>query len=142
MKDQEVDVEKFLFTKTIVIFDGVCNVCNGSVDFLLRHDSHNQLMFGSFQQQNVAELLRGFGVDTEPTTMYVLQRGLLFFESTAVLKIVRVLPYPWKLFYSAIIIPPFVRNSLYRFIARNRYRWFGKRDSCRLASAEEREKFL
>lgn len=142
MKPSGVDVDKYLSSKTVVVFDGVCNVCNGAVDFLLKHDKQNRLMFGSFQQENVADLLRKFGVDKEPTTIYVLQDGKLFYESEAVLRIARVLPYPWKFFYATVVIAPFIRNAIYRLIARKRYHWFGRRDSCRLASADEREKFL
>lgn len=125
-----------------VIFDGVCNLCNGTVDFLLRHDVHRRFIVGGFQTKAAQELLREHGIDHAPETIYVLADGRLYSESDAILRITRELPLPWRLATVFRYVPRPLRNVLYRFIARNRYQWFGKRRSCRLPTEEERSRFL
>ncbi|HCN05770.1 MAG TPA: thiol-disulfide oxidoreductase DCC [Bacteroidetes bacterium] len=125
-----------------VIFDGVCNLCNSTVDFLLRHDHHHRMIFGSFQTERAQELLREHGVYEAPETIYVIADGRLYSESDAVLRIARELPIPWRLTTWFRYVPRALRNVFYRCIARNRYRWFGKRSSCRLPTAEERSRFM
>lgn len=128
---------------TIVVFDGVCTLCNTAVDFLLRNDATGTLRFVSFQDVKGAELLREYGVTTAPETIYVVtaQKQLLE-ESNAVLYVARFLQFPWRLLRVFVIIPKPLRNLAYRWIARNRYRWFGKKSSCRIPTAEERSRFL
>lgn len=125
---------------TIVIFDGVCSLCNTSVDFLLRHDRTGQLRFCAFQSDAGRALLAQHGMLTAPETVYVLDGGVLYTESTAILRLARHLQWPWRAAAILRLIPSPFRDPIYRWIARNRYRWFGKRDTCRVPTAEERER--
>jgi predicted DCC family thiol-disulfide oxidoreductase YuxK len=138
----DVDVEKFLSDKTLVVFDGVCNLCNSSVDFFLSHDKEDRLLFGSFQHSHVEAILRLYGIAEPPTTIYVLQHGKIYGESDAVLRICRTLPFPWRVTYLAVVVPASIRNFVYRIVARNRYTWFGKRTTCRIPSPLDAKKFI
>ncbi|MBI2794313.1 MAG: DUF393 domain-containing protein [Ignavibacteria bacterium] len=131
----------------IVIFDGVCNLCNATVDFLITHDRTSTLRFTSFQGKG-AELLVDFGIIEMPVTIYVIDNNTLYSESTAILYLTQFLPFPyrmlWYLWSLGFLspLPPFLRNALYRLVARNRYRWFGERVSCRTPTTEEQHRFL
>jgi predicted DCC family thiol-disulfide oxidoreductase YuxK len=127
----------------IVLFDGVCNLCNGFVDFILRRDTHGVFRFASLQSAIGREFttscqnnLWGMG------SVVLVEEGKCYVKSTAALRIIRRLQFPWFLGYVFIIFPKVWRDIVYDTIARNRYRWFGKRDTCRLPTAVERARFL
>ena len=127
----------------VVIFDGVCNFCNSSVNFIMDRDRQGQIRYTPNQSDSGRDLLTQHGRNPdEVETLYLIEDGKLYDQSSAVLRISRYLRFPWNLGYALIIIPRFLRNGVYRFIARNRYRWFGKREACRIPSAEERARFL
>lgn len=127
----------------ILIFDGVCNFCNGSVNFLLRHDTQGVFRFAANQSETGKELLTAQGIDAERVeSVYVYADGRLLQKSDAALYIASRLPYPWRLLAVLRIVPAVLRDWLYDFVARNRYKWFGKRESCRLPTAAERERFV
>jgi predicted DCC family thiol-disulfide oxidoreductase YuxK len=127
----------------IVIFDGVCNLCNSSIDFIIRHDKKQMFYVSANQHEAGAEILREHGLSKEDTTtVFYLEKGKLYQRSTAALRIARHLGFPWNLLWVFIIIPPFIRDGVYKWISRNRYRWFGKKDSCRLPTPEEQARFL
>lgn len=127
----------------VVIFDGVCELCNRSVNFVLRWERRPEIKFTANQNEPGRKLLDEFGVDPdEPGTVFFVENGKLYKESTAALRVSRHLKFPWNLAYGFIIIPPFIRNAVYRLIARNRYRWFGKKDTCRIPTPEEMARFL
>jgi predicted DCC family thiol-disulfide oxidoreductase YuxK len=127
----------------IVIFDGVCNLCNSSIDFITRHDKKQMFYVSANQHEAGAEILREHGLSKEDTTtVFYLEKGKLYQRSTAALRIARHLGFPWNLLWVFIIIPPFIRDGVYKWISRNRYRWFGKKDSCRLPTPEEQARFL
>lgn len=127
----------------ILIFDGVCNFCNSSVNFLLRHDTHGVFRFAANQSETGKEILTAQGVDTERVdSVYVFADGRLLQKSEAALYIASRLPYPWRLLGVLRIVPAGLRDWLYDFVASNRYKWFGKRESCRLPTAAERERFV
>jgi predicted DCC family thiol-disulfide oxidoreductase YuxK len=129
--------------KSIVLFDGICNFCNSSVNFIIKHDNKNRFMFASLQSDTGKKLLNSFGLESENLKTIILVEGEKYYtKTTAALRIAKELRGAWKLFYVFIIIPPFVRNIFYNIISKYRYRWFGKRDSCRLPTPEEKEKFL
>lgn len=137
-------LQKMSTPTTIVIFDGVCTLCNGAVDFLISRDRNHRMRFGSFQQPCVGAMLRERGIIEPPTTIYVItSTNELLCESAAILHLGIVLGGWWK-FLSAIarVIPKPIRDSVYRIIARNRYRWFGKKDSCRIPTPQERARFI
>ncbi|MEL6675199.1 MAG: thiol-disulfide oxidoreductase DCC family protein [Bacteroidota bacterium] len=125
----------------VVIFDGVCNLCNSSVDFLIRRDKKAQLKFTANQHQTGQQILQEAGV-TDVETLYFYEDGTLYDRSTAVLRLSRYLPFPWNVGQIFLIVPRFLRDGVYRWIARNRYSWFGKKDSCRLPSPAESARFL
>ena len=130
-------------TSPIVLFDGVCNLCNTSVDFLIRNDKRGELRFSALQSEVAESLLKNVTKpDRLPDSVMLLENGKLYTRSTAALKIVRHLPGYFKVFYVFIIIPRPVRDLVYDWIARNRYRWYGKKETCRLPSAAERARFL
>ncbi|MCE9616266.1 MAG: thiol-disulfide oxidoreductase DCC family protein [Lentisphaerae bacterium] len=127
----------------IVLFDGVCNLCNRSVDFIIRHDSHHAIRLASQQSAAGRRLLAEAGMaDAAGTSIVVLDGARIYTRSKAALVIARAMGAPWSLFYALILIPPPMRDSLYDWIARHRYRWFGQRDTCRLPTPEERTRFV
>ena len=127
----------------IVLFDGVCNLCNGSVQFLIRRDPGARFRFASLQSP-VGERLRGeLGIDRQAVDSVILvEEGRWYKESDAALRIARGLGGPWKALGIFRLIPRPLRDGLYRLIARNRYRWFGKTEACWLPTPELRGRFL
>ncbi len=129
--------------QAVVLFDGVCNLCNSSVNFILDHESGRQLKFASLQSETAKALLKPFGFPVEDlSTIVFLWNGTLYTKSGAVLRISRFLRFPWNLVCVFLIVPPFLRNLAYRIIAANRYRWFGEREQCRMPEPGVRDRFL
>lgn len=126
----------------IVVFDGICTLCNTSIDFLLRQDRSGRLRYAAFQSDVGRNLLARHGMFTAPETIYVIDHGVLYSESSAVLRLTRYLAWPWRALGILRIVPRSLRDTIYRYTARNRYRWFGTRDTCRIPTAEDRERFL
>lgn len=127
----------------IILFDGVCNLCNGSVQFIIRHDKNGIFKFASLQSDYAASLpdLKGYTGDSLSTL--VLQQGdAFYFKSAAALRIARLLRFPISLTYVFIIVPAPLRDAAYDWIARNRYAWFGKRETCWLPTSELKSRFL
>jgi predicted DCC family thiol-disulfide oxidoreductase YuxK len=127
----------------IVFFDGVCNLCNSAVNFLLDRDTKNVLKFAPLQGTTFAEAQRQFpelaGLEA---SIVLYENGKIYRQSAAVLRLCLLLGGFWKLLYAGIILPPPLRDALYAWVARNRYRWFGQRESCRMPTPELRAKFL
>lgn len=127
----------------IVLFDGVCNFCNGTINFLMDRDSSQRLKFAPLQSEAGQQLLRKHHLPTDDFKSFVfITQGKVYQQSTAALKIACILDGGWKALYGLIIVPAFLRNAVYALIARNRYRWFGKMDACRIPSPQERARFL
>ena len=128
----------------VIVFDGVCNLCNGFVDFLVRHDPDGVFQFASNQSEAGEQIVKQAGItDFEADTIVLVENGTTsYVRSTAVLRIARQLGFPWKLLSVFIVVPAPVRDFLYRLVAKNRYRMFGKRDTCRVPTPEERSRFL
>lgn len=127
----------------IVLFDGVCNLCNGSVQFLIKRDRQARLRFASLQSDTGQKLQADLGMDPQALDSVVLVEGDRWYkESDAALRIARNLPGPWKLLAAFRIVPRPLRDAVYRLIARNRYRWFGKAETCWLPTPELRSRFL
>lgn len=130
-------------TQPVILFDGVCNLCNSSVQFLIRHDRKNIFLFASLQSAYGQRILEKFHLPTQEHESIILVEGDSYYsESGAALRVLRHLGGVWALLYALIIVPPFVRNTLYRFIARNRYRWFGQREQCMIPTPQLRARFL
>lgn len=127
----------------IVLFDGVCNLCNHSVDFIIRRDSKNLFKVGAIQDKHTKVLLEKYSIrgDYLDSLIYI-HRDQVFYKSRGALEIARYLGGLWPIMYLFIIVPAFIRDPIYDWIARNRYKWFGKKETCRLPTPEERNKFL
>jgi predicted DCC family thiol-disulfide oxidoreductase YuxK len=127
----------------IVLFDGVCNLCSASVQFILRRDSGARFRFASLQSAAGQELLARLGIDTQGFDSVVVIEGDRWFkESDAALRVAHHLGGPWRLLTVLRLIPRPLRDRAYRLIARNRYRWFGKKETCWLPTPELRGRFL
>ena len=127
----------------IVLFDGVCNLCNGSVQFLIKRDREALFRFASLQSETGQKLQADLGMDSQALDSVILvEDGRWYKESDAALRIARNLPGAWQLLTAFRIIPRPLRDAAYRLIARNRYRWFGKTETCWLPTPELRGRFL
>lgn len=127
----------------VVLFDGVCKLCNGWVKFLIRHDRQRRLRLASVQSPQGQAILAWFGLPTERfETMAYVEDGELFVRSTAVLRIVAQLPWPWRAFAWLRLCPRPWRDWCYDRIALNRYRLFGRYDSCLLPDPDHERRFL
>nr|WP_259545673.1 thiol-disulfide oxidoreductase DCC family protein [Heyndrickxia oleronia] len=126
----------------IILFDGVCNFCNGSVQFIIKRDQNKYFKFASLQSEVGAKLLMEYGVNSSLDSFVLIEDGKLYTKSEAALRVCRSLNGLWKWGYAFRIIPLPIRNLIYDIIAKNRYRWFGKRDSCMIPSKEDQERFL
>ncbi len=126
-----------------VLFDGVCNLCNGSVNFIIDRDPDGYFRFASLQSEEAEAILRRAGATGAPLESIVLvERDRIYRRSDAVLRIARRLKGAWPALAVFSVVPRPIRDWIYDWIARNRYRWFGKRDSCRIPTPELRSRFL
>ncbi|MFC5626947.1 thiol-disulfide oxidoreductase DCC family protein [Algoriphagus winogradskyi] len=129
--------------KSIIFFDGVCNLCNTSIDFVIQRDNKDHFLVGALQEDLSRQILSKFEVREDYLdSIVLLEKGEIYYKSTAALKIARNLSGLWPALYALILIPKFLRDPIYDWIGANRYRWFGKKNTCRLASPEEKAKFL
>lgn len=129
--------------RSVILFDGVCNLCNTSIDFILKRDKHNRFLVGALQSEAGKSLLEKLQIKGDYLDSLVLIEGeKAYFRSTGALKIARHLSGVWPLLYPLIFIPAFLRDPIYDWIGRNRYRWFGKKSTCRLPTPEEKAKFI
>lgn len=128
--------------KNIILFDGVCNFCDQSVQFIIKRDAVGFFKFASLQSDIGQTLLKKYHMPTDLDSFLLIQNGKIYTKSTAALQVARHLDGLWKFFYPLIIIPKPIRDLLYNIFARNRYKWFGKKDSCALPSQEMRDRFL
>lgn len=128
----------------ILYFDGVCNLCEASVQFVIRHDRSKRLRFASLQskagQVAMAAVLKEFG--RVPDSQILFEKDRYYIESDAALRLTNYFSGGWKLLGVLRIVPRFIRNFVYRIIARYRYRWFGKKAECWLPTADLRARFL
>jgi predicted DCC family thiol-disulfide oxidoreductase YuxK len=129
----------------VVLFDGVCNLCSSSVRFIVDHDSGAFFKFASLQSDAAKHLMAEHGVvqpPGDPTSIVLVEDGRAYERSTAALRIARRLDGIWRLAWGFIVVPRPLRDVVYDFIARHRYRWFGKKDVCMVPTPELRARFL
>ena len=127
----------------VVLFDGVCNFCNRSVNFILDHDARKRFRFAALQSDAGQAVLRHFGLRTDDfDTAVLVERGRAYTKSSAALRIARSLGGRWSLLALLLALPPLLRDAAYDLLARNRYRWFGRTDSCRVPTPQIRDRFL
>jgi predicted DCC family thiol-disulfide oxidoreductase YuxK len=130
--------------KQLILFDGVCNLCNGSVQFIIRNDKKSIFLFAPLQGKTAKEIIKNYHIDTAKTDSILLysKKDGLSTKSTAALNIAKKLRVPINALVIFFVIPKFIRNWIYDLIARKRYTWFGKQDACMIPTAELRSKFL
>ena len=131
----------------LILFDGVCNLCNGFVQFVIEHDPAGRFRFAALQSVAGQAVLAAHGLDanavaTEPDSVLLELNGQLYSHSDAVLRIARELGGPWRLLLAGYVLPRAWRDAAYRLVARNRYRWFGRQESCWLPTPELKARFL
>lgn len=126
----------------IVLFDGVCNFCNGAVNFIIRHDHEKKFRFATLQSDFGVEKRREFGIPGDIDSVVLVEKGHTYIHSTAGLRIARGLGGIWSLAYVFIVIPAFIRDWCYKLFAKYRYRLFGRQDACMLPTADIRERFI
>jgi predicted DCC family thiol-disulfide oxidoreductase YuxK len=129
--------------RPILYFDGVCNLCDSTVQFILKHDKKKIFLFCTLQSEKGIKVLK----EIEPTnaskgTVVLEYRGRYYLRSDAALHVLKLLGGGWKLFFCLIIVPKVIRDGVYKFISKNRYQWFGKKESCILPSEELEKRFL
>ena len=129
--------------RRVIVFDGVCNLCNAAVQFVIKHDKKKQFHFASLQgaygQKFLADMPESL---SSLKTFILLEEGEVYTRSTAALRVARKLSLPVNWLYGLIIVPVFIRDAVYNFISKNRYAWFGKKDACMVPTAALKERFL
>ncbi|RPD39704.1 thiol-disulfide oxidoreductase DCC family protein [Chitinophaga barathri] len=127
----------------IILFDGVCNFCNASVNFVIRRDRRDRFRFAPLQSATGQDLQAQYQLDPTALSSFVLiDNGKAYTKSAAALRVAKQLGFPVNMLYAFIIIPRFLRDAAYDLIARNRYRWFGKKETCMVPDERVRRKFL
>ncbi|WP_276500567.1 thiol-disulfide oxidoreductase DCC family protein [Terrimonas pollutisoli] len=126
----------------IVLFDGVCNYCNAMVNFAIRHDKKAILKFAPLQSKAGSQLKEKYKIPAEIDSVIFIENNIVYTYSDAAIHIAKYLRWPAKILYGLIIIPKFIRQPIYKWIAKNRYKWFGKKERCMVPGAEVRQRFL
>ncbi len=127
----------------VILFDGICNWCNAWVTFTIDHDPQTKFKFGTLQSEPAQQILTSLRLPTEGfETFLLLEHGQVYTNSAAVLRIVKQLSGFWPFFYLGIVIPRPLRDAAYHYIARHRYEWMGKSNTCRIPTPAERGRFV
>jgi predicted DCC family thiol-disulfide oxidoreductase YuxK len=130
-------------TSPILLFDGVCNLCNRSVQFVIRRDKKKKFRFAALQGRMGQQLLHQHQLPVNDMNSFVLiENGKAYTRSAAALRVLKGLGGGWKLFYAFMVLPRFLRDAVYSWIARNRYKWFGKKEECMVPTPDLKERFL
>jgi predicted DCC family thiol-disulfide oxidoreductase YuxK len=137
----KLNIEELRQFKKIIFFDGTCNLCNTIVTFIIRRDRHSNFMFCQLQSEHATSFLKDCDLPQTDSVVLIDQKSITT-KSPAVLKIARELDGIWPLLYMFRIVPISFRDFLYQYIARNRYRWFGKKKNCRVPSKKEKALFI
>lgn len=129
--------------KTVLLFDGYCNFCSNTVQFILKHEKKQNIFFASLQSEIGMELLQQYHIDPSQTDSLVLiENKRAYIKSSAALRVSKHLKGLYPALFAFMIVPAFLRNAVYDWIARNRYKWFGKSDSCMLPDPAVKKRFL
>ncbi|TYA59042.1 thiol-disulfide oxidoreductase DCC family protein [Formosa maritima] len=136
-----IDIPK---NKQLILFDGVCNLCNATVQYIIKHDKNNIFLFAPLQGETGKEIINQFKIDTSKVDSILLYKNenKLFYKSTAALKIFSKLSFPINLLAIFLIVPSFIRNFVYDYMATNRYAWYGKQKECMIPTDKLKAKFL
>lgn len=140
---QDPSVPDFADDEAVMVFDGHCGLCSAMVDFILRHDTHNRIRLLPAQSVLGEALFTHYGMKSgDYDSVLVLEAGKLRVKMDGSLRLFALLGWPWTLTGVARLLPRFLADPLYDLIARHRIQWFGRRDTCRVATPAERERFL
>lgn len=127
----------------IILFDGVCNLCNRFIQFIIKRDPNARFKFASIQSESGQFILHKLNQSKSSfDSIIYIKENKYFVKSSAGLQILKDLGGPWQVFYVFILIPQFIRDPIYNFIAKKRYKLFGKRDTCMIPSPEIKQRFL
>ncbi|WP_439152401.1 thiol-disulfide oxidoreductase DCC family protein [Winogradskyella sp.] len=138
-------IDKIPKDKQLILFDGVCNLCNSSVLFVIKRDKTDKFLFAPLQSDIGNAIIKKFNIDSTKTDSILLYRpgsDTLKYKSSAALHISKKIGFPTNLMAVFFVIPTFIRNWVYDFVARNRYKWYGKKESCMIPTPELQSKFL
>lgn len=126
----------------IILFDGECNLCNSSVQFIIKKDPEGYFQFASLQGKTGQKLLKKCNIYHEINSIVLIENDRFYTKSSAALKICKKLEGIWKLCVIFQVIPPFIRNFFYDIVAKNRYKWFGRKESCMVPTLTVKKRFL
>ena len=126
----------------IILFDGVCNLCSGAVQFVIERDPAARFRFAALQSPVAARLMESTRIGDRLDSIVLVEDGRVWTQSTAALRIARRLRFPWPVAYAMIVVPRPLRDWIYNLVARNRYRWFGQREACMVPTPALRARFL
>lgn len=126
----------------IILFDGVCNLCNNTVMFLIKHDKNNQLHFAAQQTSAGEKIINQYHITDNHQSVIFIKNELVYFKSDAIIEIGKLLTGWPRILVVGVVLPAFFRNWLYDLIAKNRYKFFGKREFCSVSSKELEHKFI
>lgn len=127
----------------VILFDGVCNLCNSAVQLIIRYDKKAYFSFTSLQGAYGQEFLKANNLNTEDYDSFILfENGTMYTASTAALYVAKRMGFPWVLSYPLLMVPQFIRDAVYRWIAKNRYRWFGKKEQCMIPDPDVQNRFI
>ena len=127
----------------VILFDGVCNFCNSSVNFVIKRDRKARIHFAPLQSEMGIQLQLQYRFPPDSMNSFLfIEDGKLYSKSTAALRVCRYMGYGWPLCYGFIIVPKFIRDGIYNWIAKNRYKWFGVREQCMIPTPEVKARFL
>lgn len=129
--------------KRIVLFDGECNFCNSSVQFIIKRDPANRFLFSSLQSETGKKYVKQFHIPDDVDSLVLIENGKAYTKSAAALHIAKKLDGLWHLLFLFILVPRKIRDKVYDYVAKNRYKWFGKQEeACMLPTPEERKRFI
>jgi predicted DCC family thiol-disulfide oxidoreductase YuxK len=127
----------------IILFDGVCNFCNGAVNFTIKRNKQNNIRFAALQSDAGRKLVQQYDLPADDMRSFLfIENGKVYNRSTAALRVCRYLKGLWPVCFGLMIVPSFIRNGIYDWIAKNRYKWFGERQECMIPTPEVRARFL
>ena len=144
MNDQlDPSVHEWTKCERLILFDGVCNWCNGWVNFAIAHDPNRRFKFGTLQSEQAQRILRDLDLPTtDYQTFLLLEEGHVYTKSAAALRVLRQLSWWWPFYYVGVLVPVSLRDAVYDFVARHRYRWMGRVATSRVPTQEARGRFV
>jgi predicted DCC family thiol-disulfide oxidoreductase YuxK len=141
--DVSTRIRPLSFNHGVLLFDGVCNLCNGFINFVIDHDPEGYFRFGTLQREPARSFLQSAGYDPDVLSSVVfIEDGRIYRESGAALRVAQHLGFPWMLLAVFQVVPRPLRDAIYRWVAANRYDWFGTRSQCRLPTPELQARFI